>query len=114
MEDMTNNFGHMADEGFTTFFIVLLGVALATLAWGVIKIVFKVARNRQKEKRSRNKKMPEKHRSNPWEEQWQKQQMAEGRGNRAITKEEHAMKQKELEDRREMYRLQRKENQWKK
>lgn len=114
MDELSNDFGNLASEGFSTMLIVLIGVALSTIAWGIIKIAFKKGRERRKKKKATNNKTPGKHHSNHWEEQWQRQQQEQARGNRAITKEDHELKQKELAERRDMYRMQRKENQWKK
>lgn len=114
MEEISTDFSHLASEGFSTILIVLIGVALSTIAWGVIKFTFRKVRARRSKKRALNKKIPGKHHSNTWEDQWQRQQHEQIRGNRAITREEHELKQKELADRRDMYRMKRKENQWKK
>lgn len=114
MDGLEQQMQSMAKDGFGLMVYLMLGIAGAFLAWGLIKWLIAKIHAYRKKQRAKKKTKAKAHDPNKWEREWQHEQIVEARKGRSVSSEVDAKKQKEMEDRRETYRLNRKNNQWKK
>lgn len=114
METINSEFSGLVNNGIAATASLLISVAIAFMLWSIVKAITSKMRDHRKRKKKLSKKNPKAHDPNKFEREWQAEEMKEVRQHKAISPDERKEKQREMAERRELYRINRKQNQWKK
>lgn len=112
--DNLGQFTKMAESGFFQFVVILLGVTFVFWSGRIMVALFKRHNQHRRNKKRKNQRIAQKHDPNKWERDWEMSQREELKKDQALTPKQREERRKKLEEDRETYRLQRRNNQWKK
>lgn len=111
---LENTFTDLAKSGFMQFVFILLFVTFVFWSFRVLRALIKKYRERRLRAHKQTRKVPKSGDPNKWETEWELSERARKKQAKALTPKEQSERREQLKEDRETYRLQRRNNQWKK